>query len=98
MAKGVVIDGAGAALARLRHEAGFATVDDAAGALGVDRSLIYKYEGNKVGVPEAYLEKLAERLKKSLTYVVLECMKERYPELASQPVAGYFAKLLKGLE
>jgi transcriptional regulator with XRE-family HTH domain len=98
MAKGVVIDGAGAALARLRRDAGFNTVDQAADAFGVDRSLIYKYEGNAVGVPESYLEKLAARLDRSLTYVVLECMKERYPDLGKKSVAGFFKALLKEIE
>jgi transcriptional regulator with XRE-family HTH domain len=95
MAKGVVIDDAGPALVRLREEAGFSTVDEAATALDVERSLIYKYEGNKVGVPESYLQKLATNLGRSLTSVVLECLKERYPELGQKTVSRFFDAILK---
>lgn len=81
MPRGLTIDGAGKALARLREQTGL-SVSQAAAEFGTDKGLVSKYENNKVAAPESYLASLAKRLKKSTTWVVLECLKERYPELA----------------
>jgi transcriptional regulator with XRE-family HTH domain len=96
MAKGLTIDGAGAALKRLREDAGL-SLPEAADAFNTDKSLISRYENNKVAAPEAYLTALAARLKRSTSSVVLECLKERYPKLATSRVGGLLEKIIRQL-
>jgi transcriptional regulator with XRE-family HTH domain len=92
MAKGLTIDGAGKALARLREELGL-NVTEAAIAFGTDKGLISRYENNKVAAPEHYLAALAKCLKRSTTAIVLECLKERDPLLAGSKFGRLLDKL-----
>jgi transcriptional regulator with XRE-family HTH domain len=98
MPKGLLIGGASAALKRLREDAGFASVPAAATKLNVHRSLISKYEAGLVDVPESYLKKLAKALGRSLTYVVLECLKDRYEALNQPELAPLLIQVVQGVE
>jgi transcriptional regulator with XRE-family HTH domain len=94
MAKGLTINGAGAALKRLREEAGM-SLPEAAVLFGTDKGLISRYENDKVAAPESYLAALAAKLNRSTSSVVLECLKERYPKLGESEVGQLLEQIIR---
>ena len=77
------IESAGEALRELRTRAGL-TLQDLADRInqeGWDRSRLSKYETNKLGLSLPVIEEIAAALGYPPLFVVLHCLKHRYPDL-----------------
>ena len=80
MKKDLKIEGAGSVLTELR---GTYTLEEFADRLGWDRSRLWKYENNKLGLSIDVLEHVARVTGQRAELLAFRCLQQRYPNLRS---------------
>lgn len=76
------IDSAGQAIRNLREQTGLSLLDLAT-RLGWDKSRLSKYENDHLALSMPVIEEIAKALGVPPLVVVFDCLKQRYPALAS---------------
>jgi transcriptional regulator with XRE-family HTH domain len=77
------VTSAGEAIRSLRLQAGL-SLNDLAGRLGWDKGRLSKIENGHLALTLSVIEKIAEALDQSPLSIVVACLRERYPDLASR--------------
>ena len=83
MNRDLTIASSGDAIRGLRMAQGL-SLQDVATRIGWDKSRLSKYETNRLDLSIEVIEQIAQALGHPPLFVVLKCLKHRYPELGSR--------------